>query len=455
MLGTAAAAAYRPPPDHAALLARFAAGEAPALFCYTAEDGPEAQLHLAATMPRRFHKLLYLLRAAGGKVPLSGSVAEPSTAAHSPPTQAAFTAGYLDGQQPLQSLRDLLFGLYATHLQPIAAAWPEGLRADWAAALHGFGAALTEAAAAAEGRTTLYVPREAEAGDFAAPARQRELVQRLEVRLLRWTAQVRCVLGSHQARELSGQAAIEEGPAEETAFWRARAADLGSLQAQLEAPALGRLLRVLEAAKSPHLPTFGEARGRIAAQAQQAASNLAWLAALEEPCAALAAAALPQIPAVLPPVLDALRLVWRLSPHYNTPDQLSGMLRRVGTAVVARCRAALDLPALLAGSQLDAAEQALQQCCQAAADLGSAYSEAADRVSAALPTCPWDFSAASLFAHVDAFVQRCHDLQEVCAMQRQFGGTHMLTPVIGGPRAAEVERAVGEVQAGFAEQMRR
>lgn len=451
MLG-AAAAAYRPPPKHAALLGRLAAGEVPAVFCYTADDSPELQT--ALVMPRRFHKLLYLLRADGRKAALSAS-APSSCPAPSPPTRAAFTAGYLEGQQPLRSIQDLLFGLYAPHLQPAAADWPEGLRADWAAALHGFGAALTEAAAAAEGRTVLYVPQEAEASDAAAAARQRDLVQRLEVRLLRWTAQVRGVLGSDVARELAGQAAVEEGPAEEAASWRARAADLGSLQAQLEAPALARLLRVLEAAKSPHLPPFLEARGRIAAQAQQAASNLAWLVALEKPCAALAAAAPPHVPSALPAVLDALRLVWTLSPHYNTPDQLAGMLRRVGTAVVARCRAALDLPALLAGRQLEAAEQALEQCCVAAAGWRAAYHEAAGRVSAALPARPWDFSAASLFAHVDAFVQRCHDLQEVCAAQRQFGGMQALAPVLGGPKAPEVERAVGEVQAGFAAQMRR
>lgn len=409
---------------------------------------------MSPSMPRRFHKLLYLLRAEGRKAPLRGGTAAASTVP-SPPAHAAFTAGYLDGQQPLQSLRDLLFGLYAPHLQPAAATWPDGLRADWAAALHGFGAALTEAVAAAEGHTVLYVPHEPDASDAATAARQRDLVQRLEVRLLRWTAQVRGVLGSHVARELAGQAAVEEGPAEEAAFWRARAADLGSLQAQLEAPALACLLRVLEAAKSPHLPAFLEARGRIAAQAQQAASNLAWLAALEEPCATLAAAGPSQVAAVLPLVLDALRLVWSLSPFYNSPDQMVGMLRRVSTAVVARCRAALDLPALLAGRQMDEAEQALQQCCEAAAGWRAAYSEAAARVSAALPSRPWDFSAASLFAHVDAFVQRCQDLHEVCAAQRQFGNLQLLPPVVGGPRASEVERAVGEVQGGCAAQMHR
>lgn len=459
------------PPHHAALLAQFSRGDAPALFCYTAaagrsssSSGPELQLSL--TMPPRFGKLLYLLRAPAeeaahvrASAPLCNARGRSCATA-----AAAPTIGYLDGStQPLRQLQALLDSTHLPHATAAACAWPEQLRQDWASSMHAFSSALCQAVHAAEGRTVLYVPpegdEEAAAGSdgLAAASQRRDLVQRLEVRLLHWTQQVRDVLDRHRLREAAVPSA-DEGPAEELAFWRARTVDLGSLREQLEGERLARLLRVLEAARSPHLPAFQSLAGGIAAEAQRAASNCAYLAALEEHCAALEAAGPTQLAAALPGVLDALRLVWTLAPHYGQPDQMAGMLRRLSSAVVGRCRTALDIPAILGGQlgELPAAVCHLEQCCEAAAAWEGAYREAAARVTAALPGRPWAFDEASIFAHVEAFVQRCRDLQEVCAAQQQFAlGCGQLAAVLGGPRASEAERAIGEVRAAFAQQMDR
>jgi dynein heavy chain len=438
-----------------AAVAAFEAGHAPALFCFT---DPAGQLQVAAAMPARFSKLLYLLQ-------------EPTTGATScavgAPALAA--AGYLDGcacADPLAQLQGQLEHLHLAQLRAISAAsWPEQLRGDWAGEAQAFSSAFTEAVHAPRGTTVLYVPPE-DVSDPGAAARRRDLVQRLEVQLLRWTRQIRELLSRHGAREPRAgaagqqqqqqQAEEEEGPAEEVQFWRMRTADLGSLRDQLDGAALGRVLRVLEAAKSPHLPAFLSLRGGIQAEAEQAASNLAFLAALEAPpCAALATASPEQLPAVLPAVLDALRMVWALSTHCNTPEQMTCALRQVSNAVVARCRASLDLPAISRGQNLPAAARRLEQCCTAAAAWRGLYAEAAQRASAALPQRPWAFEAAAISAHVEAFVQRCRDLQEVCAAQQQFDCGPTLTAVLGGTRAPEVARAIGEVQQAFAAQMAR
>lgn len=55
-------------------------------------------------------------------------------------------------------------------------------------------------------------------------------------------------------RRTSDELLLDEGPLAEIAFWTSRAADLGGIN--LSDPGLLRILRVLEAAKSPYLPTF-------------------------------------------------------------------------------------------------------------------------------------------------------------------------------------------------------
>lgn len=476
VLGGEAAAAL--PDCLLSLLAWFERGDAPALFCYI--DVDNGQLQASNSMPARFDKLLYVLRGLGGDgTPIPASGRDGSCPAQSPVAQAAGAVeepagslrppsaivGYLDGaRQPLAQLQELLVGLYMPHLHSTAAAsWPEQLAQDWAAGAQAFSSALVEAAHAQRGSTHLFVPLE-ELADATGAARQRELVQRLEQQALRWAQQIRGLLDRYNSCDCAGLgtstsagagSSHEEGPLGEVSFWRTRTADLGSLRQQLEGASLGRVLRVLEAAKSPHLPAFLALRGSVAAAAEQAASNLAFLQALEEPCAALAAAAPPALATVLPSVLDVLRMVWTLSPHYNTPEHMTGMLRHVGSAVVARCRTALDVQAIFQGCGLASAAAALEECCDAAAAWRALYFEAAARLGAALPARPWTFDAAAIFAHVEAFAQRCRDLQELCAAQQQFGYGPQLAGVLGGGKAADVARALGEVQQAFAQQMKR
>ncbi len=49
----------------------------------------------------------------------------------------------------------------------------------------------------------------------------------------------------------------------------------------------------------------------------------------------------------------------------------------------------------------------------------------------------WTFDDANIFAQIDAFVQRCRDLLEVCESQIQFS-----------PRALAIRNAGGDVKAG-------
>lgn len=427
-------------------------------------------------MPTRFGRLLYVLKGprnggapgSEGARPGSCSASLAAEAAGEPtgsPVEPPALVGYLDGtQQPLAQLLELLVGLYMPHLISTAAAsWPEQLAQDWAAEAQAFSSALVEASHAQRGSTRLFIPLD-ELADAAVAARQRHLMQRLEQQLLRWARQLRGLLDQsslHGGANIGvcagagGRATQEEGPVGEVDFWRARTADLGSVREQLEGAGVGRVLRVLEAARSPHLPAFLALRDSIATEAGQAASNLGFLQALEGSCAALAAAAAPALAAVLPPVLDILRMVWTLSPHYNTPELMTGMLRRVSSAVVARCRAGLDVRAILGGRELASAAAALEECCAAAAAWRGLYSGTAARVSAALPARPWAFDAGAIFAHVEAFAQRCRDLQELCAAQRQFACGPQLTGVLGGGSAADVARALGEVQRAFTREMGR
>ena len=85
---------------------------------------------------------------------------------------------------------------------------------------------------------------------------------------------------------------------------------------------------------------------------------------------------------------------------------------------------------------------------------------------------PWGFETSNIFAQVDAFVQRCRDLLEVCEGQVQFSyknrskvfldyyvhPSYLLKyqdsfPVFGGSRGSELTKSISDIEAAFAKQI--
>ena len=60
-----------------------------------------------------------------------------------------------------------------------------------------------------------------------------------------------------------------------------------------------------------------------------------------------------------------------------------------------------------------------------------------------MPHRPWKLQETSIFAQIDAFVQRCRDLEEVCEAKAQFSTPKEKDlPVFGGVRGPEIKRAI-------------
>ena len=70
----------------------------------------------------------------------------------------------------------------------------------------------------------------------------------------------------------------------------------------------------------------------------------------------------------------------------------------------------------------------------------------------------WDFDQSSIFAQVDAFVQRCRDLIEVCEGQIQFarkliGGKKEPIPVFGGSHGPEIAKGLEDIEVAFSKHL--
>ena len=123
-----------------------------------------------------------------------------------------------------------------------------------------------------------------------------------------------------------------------------------------------RIVEVLELAKSSYLAPFQKLSQLIEEGRTEAVDNLKFLENLNEPCETLAAAAPADIPAILPKILNVVRLIWRYSRFYNSAERLAGLLRKVSNEIINRCRASISIAEILDGDvqlSMDALSQSI------------------------------------------------------------------------------------------------
>ena len=275
------------------------------------------------------------------------------------------------------------------------------------------------------------------------------MLQRLESVVIHWTRQVKEVV--HTREDLSG-AGGDAGPMSEIEFWRARSIDLGGIRAQVAAPAVEKIVEILAVAKSVYLAPFRDLSDVINAEAVAAEDNVKFLSTLEGPIRALESASASELVGVLPGILHRVRLIWNTATHYNVPERLVGLLRKVTNAIINRCIAEIKMDDILHGNDIDGAVSSLKDSIAAGGAWKRAFENTKEKVNARHednPSMQWTFDTISLFAHLDAFVGRCEDLLEVCEAQVQFAPKKAL-PVFGGTKGPEVSKSFADIQDAFA-----
>ncbi|XP_066578473.1 dynein axonemal heavy chain 2 [Amia ocellicauda] len=327
------------------------------------------------------------------------------------------------------------------------AAWPESIRNNFAGHMHRFLASLTDARFKLQGHTVLYVPTEALRLQPAQAAKDKELVQRLETAMIHWTRQIKEVLSAQEALE-TGEAS---GPLDELRFWSSRCADLSGISQQLHQPGVRHIHSVLELSQSSYLPAFHKLSRQIQDGSEQAQSNLSFLSILREPCEELSTLRPRDVPARLPRLLSLVRIIWVNSAHYNTRERITALLRKVSNELIRLCCREISLERIFEG-YVSSSKDTLRDCVHCCLAWKDSYLHASQMHHKCSKT-GWVLDQTSIFAQVDAFLQRCRDLLEVCECQQHFArwedGTQTPLPCFGGCQGPEVGRSLLEVQGTF------
>ena len=102
---------------------------------------------------------------------------------------------------------------------------------------------------------------------------------------------------------------------------------------------------------------------------------------LEAPCQTLAAAEPKDIPTILPKVLHCIRLIFNVSRFYNTPERITGVLRKVSNEIIMRCSSKISLAQVFDGG-VEKCMQGLHESIHAGEEWKRIYSKTAAAINA-------------------------------------------------------------------------
>ncbi|RLN66518.1 hypothetical protein BBP00_00002156 [Phytophthora kernoviae] len=347
----------------------------------------------------------------------------------------------------IASLLHLMNGYYLQRLQTNKS-WPESVQKEFTGQFFRFMSSLTETVSRGCGKTVLYLPP---VNPDKFNYKDKDLVQQLESTVIHWTRQIKEVINNQDnAHDAEGA-----GPLEEIKFWEHRTEDLSGITDQLNREGVKEIVEILRAAKSSYLQPFETLSQIIKQGSTEANDNLRFLQKLSPVCEDLARAQPDEIPLLLPKMLNFIRLIWMYSRHYNTEDRITSLLRKVSNEIIIVCCKKISLPDVFDGN-VEASIRHLEQSIHCGVSWKQIYRRSTNAVNATAtsPDRRWNFDETGIFAQIDAFVQRCRELLEVCEGQIQFArkgkdGKREDLPTFGGNRGMEIVKSLRGIEAQF------
>lgn len=313
-------------------------------------------------------------------------------------------------------------------------------------------ATLTDTVHYSDGRTVLYCPN-FEYNSVPEAAQDKERLQIMESIVIHWTRQIKDVVNNHD----SSATAETSGPLDEIEFWKDRAQDLVGIQKQLEGENVCRIIDVLQYAKSNYIAPFQNLTQQIVNRAAESNDNLKFLESIRPQSTDLRQIEPEKIASILPDMLNRIRLIWSFSSFYNDNDHVSGILRKISNEIIRRFRTHISITEILNGD-VEFSIGRLKDAIHCGIEWKNIYHKTVKSISRQQNRYGriWEIDDASIFAQIDAFVQRCRDLIEVCESQMQFVRKSAATkgnpgpiPQFGGTRAQEIVDGIIGIQESF------
>ena len=276
--------------------------------------------------------------------------------------------------------------------------------------------------------------------DFA-----RDKVHLLENAVVTWTRQIKDILKLEPEQMLKGTQ--NPGPGMEVEFWEHKAFNLNSIHDQLNGEKIRKVMDVLEATKSTYYPAFDRLCKEVAVARDEANDTLVYLRPASRYFRLLLAEDFLSVNSHFRPILHVTLLVWKTSRFYNTPSRLVVLIREMCNDVIRQaCKYMSRGESKWHAEPRDSLEK-LQKIIEQSLDFKEMYFLYRNKSKKACPDIPWNFQSSALFARLDSFLERCHDVLDLIQTLTQFKTLEQVK--IGGTKGKTLTSSVHQIYFDF------
>ncbi|CAH3028713.1 unnamed protein product, partial [Porites evermanni] len=285
-----------------------------------------------------------------------------------------------------------------------------------------------------EGDIRLEMPDVILGDDIAEMAKDTELVAMLEETLHNWEVTISSALEIQLKKTPQGN-----GPLAEIDFWRERNATLSAITEQLKLPTVNKVVAILTNVHSESLASFEYHRAELTKYYTEAKDNVRFLSTLERHFKNLAlGASFNIVLETIPSMMNALRMVWIISRHYNRDERMVPLMERIAwelserVSKIVNVRTIFREPPYLMKQKTTEAKRTLETWKES-------YFDVRAKIEASGRDARWEFDRKRLFERTDHMASICEDLKEVATVMEEFYNIFgpELKAVTGDPKRIE------------------
>eukprot|EP00984_Skeletonema_dohrnii_P005277 scaffold1843_cov107-Skeletonema_dohrnii-CCMP3373.AAC.8 len=269
----------------------------------------------------------------------------------------------------------------------------------------------------------------------------------LEGTILTWTKQIKSVLKQDPEAQL--KLGMHPTPDVEIAFWKKKSNNLNSIFEQLQSPEIRRILRVLDEAQSTYCTAFARLCKEVYSARLEANDNVKHLRPLEKWINKLNEEDFGNLTTVFKPMLHILMLIWKHSKHYNTPNRLVVLVQEMCNSIIDQAHRSISgeqIFSLIDNEEANVAVEELSTVLKVCGKFKKTYLDYKARVA---NECDheWNVHNGALFARLDCFMERCHDVLDMTQTIIQF--SKLAKVEIGGTKGTTLTATIQQIKNDF------
>ncbi|XP_074463065.1 dynein axonemal heavy chain 10 [Larus michahellis] len=294
-----------------------------------------------------------------------------------------------------------------------------------------------------EGNIKLEMPTINLDREVSALATVPEVVEALESYAMTWQKLISTALEEQLKKVPQG-----DGPLAEINLWRERNDTLSALTEQTKLPEVQKVLAILQEAESEHTGDLQIVLRDLRKCHVEAMDNVKFLSTLERHLKNLTyGTGFHVVLDTIPSLMNALRMVWVISRHYNKDERMVPLMERIAWEISERVYKVVDLHTLFkedraaAKKKIAGAKSTLEQWKEC-------YFAVRAQIEISGREQHWEFDRKRLFEKTDYMASICQDLYDILQITEEFYNVFgpELKAVTGDPkRVDDLVRAVNRL----------